>query len=292
MAGNEYIQQVRDFVAEHGRPPRYASRLTGTAEHKLRDKIQKQVKKGRFSEEERRELAQLFEPSAPAGGAAKAGNGPRKSAAAGQVPAVSASKRNYSAAAASGLQAGVVTEVVAPATPAVTCCLRCATVLDFEAAASAATEGEAIPSDLTVMGLEELSAAGLKPDDAKAAMEDGCGEAVAAECESLIVAELGVAALEMQVEAAVGAQDFERVGALQSELRAARTVAALQAQLRGAVQSEDYVHASELQSELRAARDAARRRLRMRKVAAAFRCHTQFDDAIIENIASFVLPLV
>ena len=29
-------------------------------------------------------------------------------------------------------------------------------------------------------------------------------------------------------------------------------------------------------------------RLRMRKVAAAFRCHTQFDDAIIENIASFV----
>ena len=29
-------------------------------------------------------------------------------------------------------------------------------------------------------------------------------------------------------------------------------------------------------------------RHRMRKVAAAFRCHTQFDDAIIENIASFV----
>ena len=101
-----------------------------------------------------------------------------------------------------------------------------------------------------------------------------------------------MAALEMQVEAAVGAQDFERVGALQSELRAARTVAALQAQLRGAVQSEDYVHASELQSELRAARDAARRRLRMAKVSAALRCHTQFDDAIIENIASFVLPLV
>ena len=238
-----------------------------------------------------------------------------------------------------------------------------ATVLDFEAAASAATEGEAIPSDLSVMGLEELSAAGLKPDDAKAAMEDGCGEAVAAECEALIVAgrvaeeaaeeeaqrslasaapglsvasgpvcppvakapantraltleaqlqvavdscefalagalkdeivaEQRVAALEMQVEAAVGAKDFERAGALQSELRAARTVAALQAQLRGAVQSEDYVHASELQSELRAARDAARRRLRMAKVSAALRCHTQFDDAIIENIASFVLPLV
>ena len=28
--------------------------------------------------------------------------------------------------------------------------------------------------------------------------------------------------------------------------------------------------------------------VRMRKVAAAFRCHTRFDDAIIENIASFV----
>ena len=122
MAGNEYIQQVRDFVAEHGRPPRYSSRLEGTAEYQLRRKVQLQLKKGRFSEEERRELAQLFERSAPAGGAAMAGNGPRKAAAAGQVPAVSASKRNYSAAAASGLQAGVVTEVAAPATPAVTCC--------------------------------------------------------------------------------------------------------------------------------------------------------------------------
>ena len=29
-------------------------------------------------------------------------------------------------------------------------------------------------------------------------------------------------------------------------------------------------------------------RVRMRKLAAAFRCHTRFDDAIIENIASFV----
>ena len=28
--------------------------------------------------------------------------------------------------------------------------------------------------------------------------------------------------------------------------------------------------------------------LRMRKVAAALRCHTRFDDAIIDNIASFV----
>ena len=256
-----------------------------------------------------------------------------------------------------------------------------ATVLDFEAAASAATEGEAIPSDLSVMGLEELSAAGLKPDDANAAMEDGCGEAAAAECDALIVAgrvaeqaaeeeaqrslasaapglsvasgpvcppvakapantraltleaqlqvavdscefalagalqgeivaEQRVAALEMQVEAAVEAKDLERAGALQSELRAARTVigsglspmvcaaqkpvvVALEAQLRGAVQSKDYLHASELQSELRAARDAARRRLRMRKVAAALREFlTQFDDAIIENITSFVLPLV
>ena len=117
MAGNEYIQQVRDFVAEHGRPPRYSSRLEGTAEYQLRRKVQLQLKKGRFSEEERRELAQLFEHSAPAGGASMAGNGPPKAAAAGQVPAVSASQRNYSAAAASGWQAGVGTEVAAPATP-------------------------------------------------------------------------------------------------------------------------------------------------------------------------------
>ena len=30
--------------------------------------------------------------------------------------------------------------------------------------------------------------------------------------------------------------------------------------------------------------------VRMRKVAAAFRSHTRLDDAIIENIASFVCP--
>ena len=75
----EYIQEVRDYVAEHGRPPCYSSRLKGTAGHKLRRKVQLLVKKGRFSEEERRELAQLFERRAPAGGSAMAGNGPRKS---------------------------------------------------------------------------------------------------------------------------------------------------------------------------------------------------------------------
>ena len=46
-----------------------------------------------------------------------AANGPREAAAAGQVPVDSASKRNYSAAASSGWQAGVGTEVAAPATP-------------------------------------------------------------------------------------------------------------------------------------------------------------------------------
>ena len=122
MAGTHYIQQVRDFVAQHGRPPRSSSKRVGTAEYKLRRRVQEQVKKGRFSEQELMVLMPLLERRAPAGGAAMAGIGPRKAAAAGQVPVDSASKRNYSAAAASGLQAGVVTEVAAPATPAVTCC--------------------------------------------------------------------------------------------------------------------------------------------------------------------------
>ena len=31
----EYIRDVRDYVAEHGRPPRRSSRLHGTAEYRL-----------------------------------------------------------------------------------------------------------------------------------------------------------------------------------------------------------------------------------------------------------------
>ena len=69
----EYIQEVRDYVKKHGRPPRNSSSLVGTAEYKLRHKIQKQVKKGRFSEQELMVLMPLLERRAPAGGAAMAG---------------------------------------------------------------------------------------------------------------------------------------------------------------------------------------------------------------------------
>ena len=56
----EYIRDVRAYVAQHGRPPRLSSRLHGTAEYKLRSKVRYLVKKGRFSEEERRQLTQLL----------------------------------------------------------------------------------------------------------------------------------------------------------------------------------------------------------------------------------------
>ena len=44
----EYIRDVRGYVAEHGRPPSSSSSLVGTAEYKLRQNMQKQVKKGLF----------------------------------------------------------------------------------------------------------------------------------------------------------------------------------------------------------------------------------------------------
>ena len=56
----ECIRDVRGYVAEHGRPPRSSSSLVGTAEYKLRQNMQKQVKKGFFSEEERKQLTQLL----------------------------------------------------------------------------------------------------------------------------------------------------------------------------------------------------------------------------------------
>ena len=59
-SGAKYIRDARDYVAEHGRPPRLSSSLVGTAEYKLRTNVQNQVKKGRFSEEEKSELEQLL----------------------------------------------------------------------------------------------------------------------------------------------------------------------------------------------------------------------------------------
>ena len=112
----EYIAEVRNFIEEHGRPPRNSSRLVGTDEYRLRSKVQYQMKKGLFSEEEKRELAQLLESSASAGGAAMPATGRRAVATSVQVPVDSASQQTWSAAAATALQTGAVSEVAAPAT--------------------------------------------------------------------------------------------------------------------------------------------------------------------------------
>ena len=66
-SGAEAIREVQAYIEEHGRPPRSSSSLVGTAEYKLRCKVRRQVKTGRFSEEERSELAQLLGNSASAG---------------------------------------------------------------------------------------------------------------------------------------------------------------------------------------------------------------------------------
>ena len=113
----EYIREVRDYVAEHGRPPRCSPSLSGTAEYQLRTNVQKKVKKGRFSEEERKILTQLIASKAPAGGTFMPTNERRAVAASGELPVDSASQQASSAAAASGLQAGVGADFAAPATP-------------------------------------------------------------------------------------------------------------------------------------------------------------------------------
>ena len=104
----EYIREVREYVAEHGRPPRISSSLAGTAEYRLRRKVQKQVKKGRFSKGQRKILTQLFASKAPAGGSVMPTNGRRSVAASGELPVDSASQqavqpRASSSGTASGL---------------------------------------------------------------------------------------------------------------------------------------------------------------------------------------------
>ena len=56
----DYFREISDYIEEHGRPPRNSSVLLGTYEYKLRQKVDYQVKQGRFSEEERQKLAQLL----------------------------------------------------------------------------------------------------------------------------------------------------------------------------------------------------------------------------------------
>ena len=98
----EYITELRAFIEEHGRPPRNSSSLVGTDEYRLRSKVQYQMKKGVFSEAETRELDRLLKGGASAG-ALQTGD--------------SASQQAWSAAAATALQTGAVSEVAAPMTP-------------------------------------------------------------------------------------------------------------------------------------------------------------------------------
>ena len=69
----EYITELRAFIEEHGRPPHILSSLVGTDEYRLRSKVQYHMKKGRFSEEQKRKLDKLLESSASAGCASYAG---------------------------------------------------------------------------------------------------------------------------------------------------------------------------------------------------------------------------
>ena len=98
----EYIAELRAFIEEHGRPPRNSSCLVGADEYRLRNKVQYQMKKGLFSEAETRELDRLLKGGASAG-ALQTGD--------------SASQQAWSAAAATALQTGAVSEVAAPMTP-------------------------------------------------------------------------------------------------------------------------------------------------------------------------------
>ena len=98
----EFTAEVRHFIEEHGRPPRNSSSLVGTSEYRLRSKVQYQMKKGLFSEAEQRELDRLLKGSASAE-ALQTGD--------------SASQQTWSAAAATALPPGAVSEVAAPMAP-------------------------------------------------------------------------------------------------------------------------------------------------------------------------------
>ena len=70
-SGEEYLAELRRFIQENGRAPRFSSQLVGTTEYKLRAKIKLQSKKGRFSNKEKMELTELLHQTG-AGGEANA----------------------------------------------------------------------------------------------------------------------------------------------------------------------------------------------------------------------------
>ena len=70
-SGEDYLAELRRFILLNGRAPRFSSKLIGTAEYKLRAKIQVQAKKGRFSNKEMMQLTELLHLTG-AGGEANA----------------------------------------------------------------------------------------------------------------------------------------------------------------------------------------------------------------------------
>ena len=70
-SGEGYLEELRRFIQLNGRAPRFTSTLIGTTEYKLRAKILLQAKKGRFSNEEQKQLRELLHQTG-AGGEANA----------------------------------------------------------------------------------------------------------------------------------------------------------------------------------------------------------------------------
>ena len=60
-SAEDYLAELRRFIQLNGRAPRFTSKLIGTAEYKLRAKIQFQEKKGRFSIKEKMQLKALLQ---------------------------------------------------------------------------------------------------------------------------------------------------------------------------------------------------------------------------------------
>ena len=70
-SGEDYLAELHRFIQLNGRAPRFTSKLIGTTEYKLRAKILLQAKKGRFSNEEQKQLRELLHQTG-AGGEANA----------------------------------------------------------------------------------------------------------------------------------------------------------------------------------------------------------------------------
>ena len=66
-SGEDYLEELRRFIQLNGRAPRLSSKLVGTTEYNLRAKIVVQEKKGRFSNEEQKQLRELLHQTGAGG---------------------------------------------------------------------------------------------------------------------------------------------------------------------------------------------------------------------------------